>query len=66
MDARRVFTPEYLDSLRKSFRIKFKGHRYDVIIVSIDPALDLMLDLGQDLFPSTSPLCFAGSTTSPT
>ncbi len=59
MDARRVFTPEYLDSLRKSFRIKFKGHRYDVIIVSDDPALDLMLDLGQDLFPST-PVVFCG------
>jgi PAS domain S-box-containing protein len=59
MDARRVFTPEYLDSLRKSFRIKLKGHRYDVIIVSDDPALDLMLDLGEELFPST-PVVFCG------
>lgn len=59
MDARRVSTPEYLDNLRKSFRIKFRGHRYDVIIVSDDPALDLMLDLGEDLFPST-PVVFCG------
>jgi len=59
MDARRIFTPEYLESLRASFRIKFRGQRYDVIIVSDDPALDLMLDLGEDLFPST-PVVFCG------
>ena len=59
MDARRISTPEYLRSLRESFRIKFRGHRYDVVIVSDDPALDLILDLGEDLFPST-PVVFCG------
>jgi PAS domain S-box-containing protein len=59
MDARRISTPEYLRSLRESFRIKFRDRGYDVVIVSDDPALDLMLDLGEDLFPST-PVVFCG------
>ncbi len=59
MDTRRVFTREYLDNLYQSFRIKLKNERYDVIIVTDDPALELVIPLHKELFPAT-PVVFCG------
>lgn len=59
LDNRRVSSKPYLENIYESFRIKFKGIRYDVIIVSDDPALDLLLDLRDELFPGT-PVVFCG------
>jgi PAS domain-containing protein len=59
LDTRRISSKEYLANLYEAFRLKFKGQRYDVIIVSDDPALDLMLDLRAELFPAT-PVVFCG------
>lgn len=59
MDTRRIFSKEYLDKLYESYRVKFEGQRYDAIIVSDDPALDLVLAHRDELFPGV-PVVFCG------
>jgi PAS domain S-box-containing protein len=59
MDARRIFSKEYLEKLRETYLVKFRGQHYDAIIVSDDPALDLLLVLRGELFPGV-PVIFCG------
>lgn len=59
MDTRRIFTGEYLKKYAETFLIKHKDQRYDVIILSDNPALEFVIDRRDELFPGT-PVVFCG------
>jgi len=59
MDTKQNITSDYLDSLYKLYEQKYKGKKFDAVIVTDDAAYDFALAHQQTLFPST-PIIFCG------
>jgi two-component system, cell cycle sensor histidine kinase and response regulator CckA len=59
MDTRRHPDPQYLDQQLESYRQKYKGLKFDVIISSDDAALQFLMQHQDELFPGT-PVVFCG------
>jgi signal transduction histidine kinase len=59
MDTKYNITPGYLDSLYKFYEQKYKGKKFDAVIVTDDAAYDFAVAYQQELFPLT-PIIFCG------
>lgn len=59
MDSKKFTYEDTVDTLRALYRDKFRGKRFDVIIVSDNVAFDFILRHGQELFPDV-PVVFCG------
>lgn len=59
MDTKYNITPGYLDSLYTFYEQKYKGKKFDAVIVTDDAAYDFAVAYQQKLFPLT-PIIFCG------
>lgn len=59
MDTKNNISPDYLDNLYKFYIQKYKGKKFDAIIVTDDAAYEFVLAHQQELFPLT-PIIFCG------
>jgi signal transduction histidine kinase len=59
MDSKRIFDNTHIENLYRLFRHKFVNHKFDVAIVTNDPAFQFMLKYYSRLLPTT-PVIFCG------
>jgi len=59
MDAKRAVGEEHLQDLRRLYGHKFKGMKFDVVVLADDTALRFVLAYYDELFPGT-PVVFCG------
>ena len=59
MDTQRIADPEYMQKLYEVYKYKFASQKFDVIIVSDDPAFNFVRKYHNELFPET-PIVFCG------
>ncbi len=59
MDTKRNAGPEYIQKLTQLYRYKFRGKKFDLVIVSDDDAYNLSRKNHSDLFPNV-PIVFCG------
>lgn len=59
MDTKYNIAPDYLDSLYKFYEQKYKGKKFDAVIVTDDAAYDFAVTYQQEIFPLT-PIIFCG------
>jgi signal transduction histidine kinase len=59
MDTKNNISPDYLDSLYKFYAQKYKGKKFDAVIVTDDAAYEFALAHQQEIFPLT-PIIFCG------
>ncbi len=59
LDTKRFPEPEHLQRMRQYLADKYRGRKVDLLIVLDNPALDLALAAGEELFPGAA-LVFAG------
>lgn len=59
MDSKRFHSPEYLQSLLQTYRVKYQTTRFDLILSSDNNAFDFLRRHGDTLFPGV-PVVFCG------
>ena len=59
LDAKRFRSPDDLDRMERRLSEKYRDHSPDLVMVLDNPAFDLMLQHGSELFPDV-PVVFAG------
>lgn len=59
MDGKRITSRDYLNLLVETYRIKYKGKRFDALFALDDDALRFLLSHSKTLFPDT-PVIFCG------
>ena len=59
LDLRRYTDPENAQAIKEYLRAKYQGKPQDLVLASDDPALNFLLAVREDLFP-TAPVVFCG------
>ncbi|MFP4106848.1 MAG: ABC transporter substrate binding protein [Phycisphaerae bacterium] len=59
MDSKRIDNPEYFETLREMYLMKYSGLELDAIICSDNNALDFLVKYGEQIFPNV-PIVFCG------